>query len=77
MLRLLSCCTFPGCFVHSNALLFPFACLLQVMEDFVEGPFSVLYVHSALSKANAPSSQFLARVYRLLPRQYKKNCKAL
>ena len=39
----------------------------QVLDDFVENPFTFVYVHSVLSKPNTPSYQFLSRVHKILP----------
>jgi len=62
-----------GCYRPHSSL--TMLCWGQVLDEFVENPFSLVYVHSVLSKPNTPSYQWLSKVHKILPRAYRKNIK--
>lgn len=51
--------------------------LFAVLDDVVERPFVLLYVHSAISKSNTPGYPWLLKVHNMLPRPWRKNLQKL
>ncbi|CAF0917889.1 unnamed protein product [Brachionus calyciflorus] len=51
--------------------------LYGVLEKYVESEYTLVYFHHGLKSSSQPSFNWLAKVYKMLDRKFKKNLKAL
>lgn len=51
--------------------------LKEMLEQYVESDYTLVYFHYGLNSQNKPSLKWLLQIYRELDRKYKKNLKAL
>jgi len=51
--------------------------LSSTLDQYVEAEYTLVYLHHGLKSTSQPSFQWLAKVYKMLDRKFKKNLKAL
>lgn len=51
--------------------------LSNILERYVESEYTLVYLHYGLKSTSQPSFNWLAKVYKMLDRKFKKNLKAL
>lgn len=51
--------------------------LSATLDQYVEAEYTLVYLHNGLKSTSQPSFNWLAKVYKMLDRKFKKNLKAL
>lgn len=48
----------------------------SILEQYVESEYTLIYLHHGLKSSSQPSLNYIAKVYKMLDRKFKKNLKA-